>query len=77
MQSESTPKPSNGTLKQVAAYMQLSERSVQNYAEWGLLKPVYFGKRRMFRWAEVEKLARTGVPRGAGSRKDQREEVTA
>jgi hypothetical protein len=53
----------------------VSERSVLNYQDQGLLTPVYFGKKRMFRWSEVEKLARTGVPRK--NRKEEPEEVTA
>jgi len=38
-----------------------------------LLKPIYFGKRRFFRWSELQKLAKTGVslesePRQAAAR---------
>lgn len=53
----------NGLLDEVADFLCVSERSVLNYQQEGLLTPVYFGKKRMFRWSEVEKLARTGVPR--------------
>jgi hypothetical protein len=65
----------NGLLDEVADFLHVSERSVLNYQRQGLLTPVYFGKKRMFRWSEVEKLARTGVPRR--NRKEQPEEVTA
>lgn len=54
-------KPANATLDQAAQYLQVSRRTRQNYQDWGLLKPVYFGKLRFFRWAELEKLAKTGV----------------
>jgi len=52
----------NATLQQAAAYLRVSERSVQNYQDRGLLKPVRFGKRRFFRWSELQKLAKNGVP---------------
>ena len=63
MESESARKSPNATLEQAAAYLQVSPRTVQNYQDRGLLQTVYFGKRRFFRWAELEKLARTGVAR--------------
>jgi hypothetical protein len=58
--------PPNGLLDEVAVFLKVSQRSVLNYQDWGLLKPVYFGKKRMYRWSDVEKLARTGVPRRSG-----------
>jgi len=60
MENETRHSP-NATLEQVAAYLQVSERSVQNYMVRGLLRPVYLGRRRFFRWAEIEKLAKNGV----------------
>ncbi len=53
----------NATLEQAAAFLHVSPRSVQNYQDQGLLKVVRFGRRRFFRWAELEKLAKTGVAR--------------
>ena len=61
MEGESTRKSPNATLEQAAKFLQLSTRSVQNYQDRGLLKPIYFGRRRFFRWAEVERLARRGA----------------
>lgn len=58
----------NGLLREVADHLGVSERSVLNYQEWGLLKPIYFGKKRMYRWSDVERLARTGVSRRAAAR---------
>jgi hypothetical protein len=51
----------NATLQQAAAFLQVSERSVQNYQDRGLLNAVRFGRRRFFRWSELEKLAKRGV----------------
>jgi len=61
MEGEGTRKSPNATLEQTAKFLQLSTRSVQNYQDRGLLKPIYFGRRRFFRCAEVEKLARHGA----------------
>jgi len=55
-------KSPNATLEQAAAFLQMSERWVLNCVENGLLNPIYFGKRRFFRWSELEKLAKRGVP---------------
>ena len=51
----------NFTLDQTAAHLQLSRRTIQGLQEKGLLKPVWFGRRRFFRRADVEKLAKTGA----------------
>ena len=51
----------NLTLDQTAATLQLSRRTIQNFQDQGVLKPVRFGKRRFFRRVDVEKLAKTGV----------------
>jgi DNA-binding transcriptional MerR regulator len=51
----------NATLEQAAAFLHVSPRSVQNYQDRGLLKVVRFGRRRFFRWSDLEKLAKTGV----------------
>jgi Helix-turn-helix domain len=60
MESETRNSP-NATLQQAAAFLQVSERSVQNYQDRGLLSTVRFGRRRFFRWSELEKLAKKGV----------------
>jgi hypothetical protein len=60
MESEIKKSP-NATLRQAAEFLQVSERSVQNYQTRGLLNTVYFGKKRFFKWAELERLARRGV----------------
>jgi excisionase family DNA binding protein len=65
MATEARRKPQNATLDEVAAYLGVSRRTVQNYQDRALLTPVYFGKLRKFRWAEVLKLEKTGVPRSA------------
>jgi hypothetical protein len=62
MKSESARTPKNCTLDEGADYLKVSRRTMQNYQVRGLLKPVYFGKLRLFRWAEVLKLEKTGVP---------------
>jgi len=66
MEGETRQSPS-ATLQQAAAFLQVSERSVQNYMDRGLLKPVRLGRRRFFRWSELEKLAKNGVPVDPGS----------
>lgn len=73
MNTETLRKSPNATLDETARFLGVSKRSVQNYQDCGLLQTVYFGRRRLFRWAEVERLARTGVPRR--NRKAQPEEV--
>jgi DNA-binding transcriptional MerR regulator len=55
------PAPVNATLDETAAYLKVSRRTVQLYQERGLLKPVYFGKTRLFRWKEIVALAKSGV----------------
>jgi hypothetical protein len=54
-------KSPNATLQQAADFLKVSQRSVQNYQDRGLLKTVYFGRRRFFRWSDLERLAKTGV----------------
>ena len=61
METETIRKPANATLEQAAEFLQVSIRSIQNYADRGLLKPIHFGRRRFFRWADLERLAKTGV----------------
>jgi len=61
MESESIRPSPNATLEQAAKFLQVSPRSVQNYQDRGLLKPMHFGRLRFFRWTELQKLARTGV----------------
>lgn len=51
----------NFTLDQAAAHLQLSRRTIQNLQNRGVLKPVRFGKRRFFRRADIERLARSGT----------------
>ena len=51
----------NATLEQAARFLQVSPRSVQNYQDRGLLKPVRLGRGRFFRWVELERLAKTGI----------------
>ena len=59
MNTETLRKSPNATLDEAARFLGIS----QNYQDRGLLQTVYFGRRRLFRWAELEKLAKTGVPR--------------
>jgi hypothetical protein len=61
LEIEGTRKSPNATVEQAANYLHLSKRMVQEYQARGLLKPVYFGKRRFFRWADIERLAKSGV----------------
>lgn len=61
MKNESIPAPMNATLEEAAAYLKVAKRTVQGYQERGLLKPVYFGKLRRFRWEEIRRLEKTGV----------------
>jgi hypothetical protein len=61
MQSESIYAPKNCTLEEASAFLKVSKRTIQNSQDRGLLTPVYFGKLRRFRWAEVLKLEKTGV----------------
>jgi len=62
MDTEAVYTPKNCTLEQAASFLNVSRRTIQNYQDRGLLTPVYFGKLRRFRWAEVLKLEKTGVP---------------
>ena len=59
---EGERKSPNATLEQAARFLQVSLRSVQNYQDRGLLRTVYLGKRRFFRWSDLERLAKQGVP---------------
>lgn len=61
MESEDVRPSPNATLEQAATYLKICKRSVQNYQDRGLLKPIYFGRRRFFRWVELERLASKGV----------------
>jgi hypothetical protein len=56
-----TRRPANATLDQAAQFMQLSRRTIQLLQKRGLLHAVYLGRRRFFRWSELEHLARKGV----------------
>jgi hypothetical protein len=56
-------KSPNATLEQAAQFLKVSPRSVQNYRVRGLLTTVYLGRRRFFKWSELSKLAKNGVPR--------------
>jgi excisionase family DNA binding protein len=62
MENEAVYTRKNCTLEEAAAFLKVSRRTIQNYQDRGLLTPVYFGKLRRFRWAEVLKLEKTGVP---------------
>jgi len=53
--------PLNATIDEVAAHLKISTRTVQLYQERGLLRPVYFGKLRRFRWKDLRQLEKTGV----------------
>ena len=59
---ETSRKSPNATLEQAAAYLQVSQRTVQNYQNRGVLKTVYLGGRRFYRWDDVERIAKRGVP---------------
>jgi len=54
-------KSPNASLEQAAQYLQVSPRTVQNFQIRGLLRTVYLGKRRFFRWSDLERLAKTGA----------------
>jgi excisionase family DNA binding protein len=58
---EQTMRPANATIKQAAAYLQVSDRTIQNFEYRGLLKAVRLGRRRFYRWSELERLARHGT----------------
>ena len=62
MESEVVRKPKNCTLDEAAEFLNVSRRTIQNYQDRGLLSPVYFGKLRRFRWSEILRLEKTGVP---------------
>jgi hypothetical protein len=51
-------RPANATSEQAVDFLQLCRRSVMDYQKAGLLKPVYFGRRRFFRWSDLERLAK-------------------
>jgi len=53
--------PANATLKQAAAYLQVSCKTVLNLADRKVLKRVPIGRRRFFRWSELERLAKHGT----------------
>jgi len=59
---ETTRKSPNASLEQAADYLQVSQRTVQNFQIRGLIKTVYLGKRRFFRWDDLERIAKKGVP---------------
>ena len=59
-ESQIAPRHANATLRRAAEWLQVTERTVQNIADRGLLKPVRIGRRRFFRWSELEKLAKYG-----------------
>ncbi len=61
METPEKRKSPNATLEEAADFLGVSKRSVQNYQDRGLLKTIHFGRRRLFRWVELEKLAKTGV----------------
>jgi predicted site-specific integrase-resolvase len=61
MDNDAIRQSPNATLKESAQFLKISPRTVQNYQARGLLKVVYLGKRRFFRWTELEKLARLGT----------------
>jgi excisionase family DNA binding protein len=63
---ESTRKRPHATIQEAAAYLQVSQRTVQNFQVRGLLKTTYLGKRRFFRWDDLEKLAKHGVSMDGG-----------
>ena len=60
MESKTRNSP-NATLREAAVFLKVCERSIQNYQDAGLLKTVRFGRRRFYRWAELEALAKRGV----------------
>ena len=58
-----SPRPApNATLKQAAAFLQVSTKTVLNMSDRKLLTSVRLGRRRLWRWTELEKLARHGTP---------------
>jgi excisionase family DNA binding protein len=61
MENRTIPTPVNATLEEAAAYLKVAKRTIQGYQERGLLKPVYFGKLRRFRWEEIRRLEKTGI----------------
>jgi hypothetical protein len=61
MESETINRPANATLEQAAKYLQLSTRTITNFQIRGLLKPLYYGRRRFYRWGDLERLAKNGT----------------
>ena len=55
------PRSPHASLRQAAAYLQVCEKTVLNFAGRGQLKPVRLGRRRFFRWSELERLAKHGA----------------
>jgi len=62
MDSQTMARPANATLKQAADYLQVCEKTILNFADRGQLRPVRIGRRRFFRWSELERLAKHGAP---------------
>jgi excisionase family DNA binding protein len=56
-----TMRTANATLKQAAAFLQVCDKTVLNLADRKVLKPVRIGRRRFFRWSELEQLAKHGT----------------
>ncbi len=59
--TSTVPQPKNATVDEAADYLKVSRRTIQTYQERGLLKPIYFGKLRRYRWQEIQQLEKSGV----------------
>jgi hypothetical protein len=44
-----------------ARALSVSDKTIKNMVDRGLLKPVYIYRRRLFRRTDIERLARTGT----------------
>jgi len=54
-------KPGTASLRQAAEYLQVCEKTILNFAARKWLTPVPLGRRRFFRWSELERLAKHGT----------------
>jgi hypothetical protein len=61
MEIEAKRESPNAELPEAAAFLKVCPRTVLNLEARGLLKTVRFGRRRLFTWASLKKVARTGA----------------
>ena len=59
---ENQPTRPNATLREAAQFLMVCEKTVLNFADRKVLTPVRLGRRRFFKWSELERLAKRGAP---------------